>query len=142
MTPSHTVRAKTQDARQFLRPDVGPLTLTHRSFDVRDAPGRQLVIYHAEPGSPSAEALNLHLLGSITPPGARPNPGPAPGEPTHMAIGGNGAPAMALERPSTSISGAPGACPADQVAGNRRRLMNADGRARPRVCGMIRRTGH
>nr|WP_303712824.1 hypothetical protein [Kutzneria buriramensis]WKX11630.1 hypothetical protein Q4V64_30610 [Kutzneria buriramensis] len=33
------------------------------------------------------------------------------------------------------------ACPADQVTGNRRRLMNADGRARPRICGMIRRTG-
>ncbi|WP_411153133.1 helix-turn-helix transcriptional regulator [Streptomyces sp. A30] len=60
---AHTVRGKTQDAKQFLHPDVGPLTLTYQAFDVRDAPGQQLVIYHAEPGSPSAQALNL--LGSI-----------------------------------------------------------------------------
>lgn len=30
---------------------------------MRDAPGQQLVIYHAEPGSPSAQALDL--LGSL-----------------------------------------------------------------------------
>ncbi|MFG2137809.1 helix-turn-helix domain-containing protein [Streptomyces sp. NPDC048650] len=60
---THTVRGKTQDAKDLLHPDVGPLTLTYQSFDVRDAPGQQLVIYHAESGSPSAQAL--HLLGSI-----------------------------------------------------------------------------
>ncbi|MET8989933.1 helix-turn-helix transcriptional regulator [Nonomuraea wenchangensis] len=60
---AHTVRGKTQDAKQFLHPDVGPLTLTYQAFDVRDAPGQQLVIYHAEPGSDSAQALGL--LGSI-----------------------------------------------------------------------------
>ncbi|MET9860876.1 helix-turn-helix transcriptional regulator [Streptomyces smyrnaeus] len=60
---AHTVRGKTQEAKQLLHPDVGPLTLTYQAFDVRDAPGQQLVIYHAEPGGPSAEAL--HLLGSV-----------------------------------------------------------------------------
>ncbi|MFJ8643850.1 hypothetical protein [Streptomyces sp. NPDC093610] len=60
---SHTVRGKTQDAKHFLHPDVGPLTLTYQAFDVREAPGQQLVIYHAEPGSPSAHSL--HLLGSL-----------------------------------------------------------------------------
>ncbi|MEV3986869.1 MULTISPECIES: helix-turn-helix transcriptional regulator [unclassified Nonomuraea] len=60
---AHTVRGKTQDAKHFLHPDVGPLTLTYQAFDVRDAPGQQLVIYHAEPGSDSAQALGL--LGSI-----------------------------------------------------------------------------
>ncbi|WP_425826160.1 helix-turn-helix transcriptional regulator [Streptomyces fractus] len=60
---AHTVRGKTRDAKHFLHPDVGPLTLTYQAFDVRDAPGQQLVIYHAEPGSPSAHSL--HLLGSI-----------------------------------------------------------------------------
>ncbi|MGW7079846.1 helix-turn-helix transcriptional regulator [Streptomyces sp. NPDC054866] len=60
---AHTVRGKTQDAKQFLHPDVGRLTLTYQAFDVRDSPGQQLVIYHAEPGSPSAQALSL--LGSI-----------------------------------------------------------------------------
>ncbi|TDE37780.1 helix-turn-helix transcriptional regulator [Actinomadura sp. 6K520] len=60
---AHTVRGKTQDAKHLLHPDVGPLTLTYQAFDVRDAPGQQLVIYHAEPGSTSAQALDL--LGSI-----------------------------------------------------------------------------
>ncbi|SEE02443.1 Transcriptional regulator, contains XRE-family HTH domain [Streptomyces sp. 2112.3] len=60
---SHTVRGKTQNAKHLLHPGVGPLTLTYQAFDVRDAPGQQLVIYHAEPGSPSAQAL--HLLGSL-----------------------------------------------------------------------------
>ncbi|WP_371525001.1 helix-turn-helix transcriptional regulator [Streptomyces sp. NBC_01283] len=60
---AHTVRGKTQDAKRLRHPDVGPLTLTYQAFDVREAPGQQLVIYHAEPGSPSAQALGL--LGSL-----------------------------------------------------------------------------
>ncbi|MDT0341461.1 helix-turn-helix transcriptional regulator [Streptomyces litchfieldiae] len=62
---AHTVRGKTQDVKRLLHPDVGPLILTLQAFDVRDAPGQQLVIYHAEPGSPSAQSL--HLLGSMWP---------------------------------------------------------------------------
>ncbi|MEV0125888.1 helix-turn-helix transcriptional regulator [Streptomyces sp. NPDC050703] len=60
---THAVRGKTQDAKHLLHPDVGALSLTYQSFDVRDAPGQQLIIYQAEPGSPSAQALGL--LGSI-----------------------------------------------------------------------------
>lgn len=60
---SHTVRGKTRDAKQLDHPDVGPLTLTYQAFDVRDAPGQRLVIYHAERGSPGAEALSL--LGAL-----------------------------------------------------------------------------
>ncbi|WP_030253500.1 helix-turn-helix transcriptional regulator [Streptomyces violens] len=60
---AHTVRGKSQDAKHLHHPDVGPLTLTYQAFDVRDAPGQQLVIYHAEPGTPSAQSL--HLLGSL-----------------------------------------------------------------------------
>ncbi|ADI05840.1 DNA-binding protein [Streptomyces bingchenggensis BCW-1] len=60
---THSVRGKTREPKRFLHPDVGPLTLTYQAFDVRDAPGQQLIIYHAEPGSPSAQALGL--LGSV-----------------------------------------------------------------------------
>jgi hypothetical protein len=45
--------------KQFLHPEVGPITLQAHSFDVRAAPGQELVVYQAEPGSASADALGL-----------------------------------------------------------------------------------
>ncbi|MBB5152872.1 helix-turn-helix transcriptional regulator [Saccharopolyspora phatthalungensis] len=56
---SHHVRGKTHEPKHLVHPDVGPLTLTYQAFDVRSAPGQQLVIYHAEPAAPSAHALAL-----------------------------------------------------------------------------------
>jgi transcriptional regulator with XRE-family HTH domain len=56
-------RGKSHEAKQFRHPDVGLLTLSFQAFDVRSAPGQQLIVYQAEPGSPSAQALAL--LGSI-----------------------------------------------------------------------------
>ncbi|MGW3328760.1 helix-turn-helix transcriptional regulator [Streptomyces virginiae] len=60
---AHSVRGKTRDTKELDHPDVGPLSLAFESFAVLGAPGQQLVIYHAEPGSPSARGLAL--LGSL-----------------------------------------------------------------------------
>jgi transcriptional regulator with XRE-family HTH domain len=56
-------RAKRPMRKGFLHPEVGPLDLRASAFDVRAAPGQELVVYRAEAGSPSAEALAL--LGSL-----------------------------------------------------------------------------
>ncbi|MBK1782752.1 helix-turn-helix transcriptional regulator [Prauserella cavernicola] len=60
---AHDVRGKTHAAKELAHPDVGPLSLTYQAFEVRAAPGQQLIVYQAEPGSPSAQALSL--LGSL-----------------------------------------------------------------------------
>jgi transcriptional regulator with XRE-family HTH domain len=59
----HDVRGKSLERKRFSHPQVGPLTLTMQTFAVRAAPGQELVIYHAEPGSPDAQALRL--LGTL-----------------------------------------------------------------------------
>ncbi|WP_086560288.1 helix-turn-helix domain-containing protein [Streptomyces africanus] len=59
----HDVRGKALERKRFEHRDVGPLTLTMQTFDIRSAPGQELVVYHAEPASPSSEALAL--LGSL-----------------------------------------------------------------------------
>lgn len=56
-------RGKQLEVKTFHHPQVGPVTLRMQAFDVRAAPGQQLVVYHAEPGSTSAQALRL--LGSL-----------------------------------------------------------------------------
>ncbi|WP_026454381.1 helix-turn-helix domain-containing protein [Saccharomonospora iraqiensis] len=55
----HDVRGKTRDDKAFHHREVGDLVLAYHAFDVKDAPGHQLVVYHAAPGSPSAEKLQL-----------------------------------------------------------------------------------
>jgi transcriptional regulator with XRE-family HTH domain len=59
----HDARGKALERKRFAHPEVGPLTLTVQTFDVRSAPGQELVVYHAEPGSPSADAVRL--LGTL-----------------------------------------------------------------------------
>jgi transcriptional regulator with XRE-family HTH domain len=56
-------RGKSAEVKTFVHRDVGPITLRMQTFDIREAPGQQLVVYHAEPGSADAQALAL--LGSI-----------------------------------------------------------------------------
>lgn len=59
----HRVQGKRLQRKRFAHPDVGELTLTMQAFDVRSAPGQELVVYHAEPGSQSAQAVAL--LGTL-----------------------------------------------------------------------------
>lgn len=59
----HDVRGKTTEAKSFRHREVGDLTLGYMAFDVRSAPGQQLVVYQAPANSPSSE--KLRLLGTI-----------------------------------------------------------------------------
>ncbi|NVI92296.1 helix-turn-helix transcriptional regulator [Actinomadura sp. BRA 177] len=59
----HDARGKALESKRFRHHEVGALTLTMQTFDVRSSPGQELVVYHAEPGSSSSEALAL--LGSL-----------------------------------------------------------------------------
>ncbi|WP_233196752.1 hypothetical protein [Verrucosispora sp. ts21] len=59
----HDVQGKTHEAKTFRHGAVGELTLSYHAFDVREAPGQQLIVYRAQPDSRSAEALRL--LGTL-----------------------------------------------------------------------------
>ncbi|MEV8407536.1 helix-turn-helix transcriptional regulator [Streptomyces niveus] len=56
-------RVPPYDIKRMRHSLVGELELRHEALTIRSAPGQQLIILHAEPGSPSADALAL--LGSI-----------------------------------------------------------------------------
>ncbi|MGW7576480.1 helix-turn-helix transcriptional regulator [Streptomyces sp. NPDC054765] len=60
----HDIRQKTHETKRFRHPLVGEITLDYESLTVNSAPGQQLVVYQAAPGSPSEQALSL--LGSLT----------------------------------------------------------------------------
>ncbi|OLT45469.1 transcriptional regulator [Saccharomonospora sp. CUA-673] len=64
----HDVRGKTQESKAFRHRGVGDLELRHHAFDVTGSPGRQLIVYHAEPGSANAEKLQLLASLHVTPP--------------------------------------------------------------------------
>jgi transcriptional regulator with XRE-family HTH domain len=59
----HDVRRRTGGVSKLVHPQVGPLELRHEKLAVLGSEGQVLVVYHAERGSPSAQALDL--LGSI-----------------------------------------------------------------------------
>ncbi|WP_204071912.1 helix-turn-helix domain-containing protein [Planotetraspora phitsanulokensis] len=60
----HDVHFKTHDAKQFRHRDVGELNLVYESFTVNSAPGQQLMIFQAEPGSETEKALAM--LGGLS----------------------------------------------------------------------------
>ncbi|PVG83807.1 transcriptional regulator [Nocardioides gansuensis] len=59
----HEARAKRLESKRLRHPEVGELTLSIQAFDVRSAPGQELIVYSAEPGTPSADGLAL--LGTL-----------------------------------------------------------------------------
>lgn len=56
---THDVKEKSYGLKRMHHPLVGELSLSYESFRVPGDPDQALVTYHAEPGSPSAEALRL-----------------------------------------------------------------------------------
>ncbi|MEV7284952.1 helix-turn-helix transcriptional regulator [Streptomyces sp. NPDC093252] len=61
------IRVPPYEVKQIHHSVVGDLELRHEALDIRSAPGQQLIILQAEPGSPSADGLAL--LGSLSAPG-------------------------------------------------------------------------
>ena len=59
----HNVRGKSHEAKAFHHRDIGDLLLGYNAFDVRSAPGQQLIVYQAAAGSASAD--KLQLLGAL-----------------------------------------------------------------------------
>ncbi|WP_260981152.1 helix-turn-helix domain-containing protein [Curtobacterium pusillum] len=64
------VRGKVGGTSRMLHPVVGPLVLRHEKFQVTGAHGQLMVMYHADPRSPSHDALR-RLADSVGHPGGR-----------------------------------------------------------------------
>ncbi|GAA3051185.1 helix-turn-helix transcriptional regulator [Pseudonocardia yunnanensis] len=64
------VRLRTSGVTGLLHPQVGPLDLHYEKLALPSAPDQMLITYHAEPGSPSYERLQL-LAHLMKPPSAR-----------------------------------------------------------------------
>ena len=56
---AHNVRTHGAGTKRFHHPVVGDLTLAYEEFAITAEPGHILLVYTAEPGSPSAEGLRL-----------------------------------------------------------------------------------
>ncbi|MDG9716303.1 helix-turn-helix transcriptional regulator [Streptomyces sp. DH24] len=56
---THDVKEKSHGVKRMRHPLVGDLTLNFETFRLVDDSEQSLITYHAEPGSPSAEALRL-----------------------------------------------------------------------------------
>ncbi|WP_328931776.1 MULTISPECIES: helix-turn-helix transcriptional regulator [unclassified Streptomyces] len=53
----HDVKSKSQEGKHLKHPDVGDLHIGFAAFTVNGAPHQQLVVYQAEPASPTAAAF-------------------------------------------------------------------------------------
>ncbi|NEW72958.1 helix-turn-helix transcriptional regulator [Streptomyces rhizosphaericus] len=55
----HEVKSKSQEGKILRHPQVGDLEIQFSAFTVNGAPHQQLVVYQAEPASPTADAFAL-----------------------------------------------------------------------------------
>ena len=78
----HNVRTHGAGTKRFHHPVVGELTLAYEELAITAEPGLVLMVYTAEPGSPSAE--RLRLLASWAAPRR-----PVPDQPLHERVEGN-----------------------------------------------------
>ncbi|MBC6461664.1 helix-turn-helix transcriptional regulator [Actinomadura sp. HBU206391] len=63
MWDRHDVRARTRAPARFHHRDVGDVVTSMEVMSIDSAPGQKLIVFQAEPGSPSEEALAL--LGGL-----------------------------------------------------------------------------
>lgn len=64
---AHHVKLHRTGVKRFHHPVVGDLTLDFETLDLPGDPGQKLLIYSAEPGSPSHQALQLLASWATTP---------------------------------------------------------------------------
>ena len=64
---AHNVKLHRTGVKRFHHPVVGELTLDFESLDLPGDPGQKLLVYSAEPGSRSQEALDLLASWASTP---------------------------------------------------------------------------
>ncbi|WP_133878438.1 helix-turn-helix transcriptional regulator [Paractinoplanes brasiliensis] len=62
----HDVRAKSTGRKLFRHPVVGEFAVDYETFRLEDGSGQTLTVYHAEPGSPDADALALLASHTVT----------------------------------------------------------------------------
>ncbi|MFJ4788439.1 helix-turn-helix transcriptional regulator [Streptomyces sp. NPDC088794] len=55
----HDVKSKSQESKHLKHPEVGDLHIAFAAFTVNGAPHQQLVVYQAEPTSPTATAFEM-----------------------------------------------------------------------------------
>ncbi|MGW7002991.1 helix-turn-helix domain-containing protein [Streptomyces sp. NPDC054933] len=63
----HDVRPKRSGTSTITNPQVGPLELRHEKLPIPDTDRQMLVVYHAEPGTPTAERLALLASLAVDP---------------------------------------------------------------------------
>jgi hypothetical protein len=67
----HEVKSKSQEGKHLKHPLVGDLHIKFAAFTVNGAPHQQLVVYQAEPASPTAAAFETLRAMATEPKQAR-----------------------------------------------------------------------